>query len=136
MSKTVDLFIQSDQPIEAMADTLGRATGWTVKPGEMPGTWTVTNGEQRADLHAHPYVNDGALTFERYTFALTAQVSGSRLTESPEAVMLRTAADRLRDHHVKTMLVHDLQFRERDGQRSGPGTEAGLDAAGPEAEAS
>ena len=124
MSKTVDLFIESDQPIESVASMLAAETGWPVEPGEVPGTWTMTGGDQRADLHAHPYVNDGHLAFERYAYALTAQVSGSRLTESPEAVMLRTVADRLRPRQVPTMLVHDLQFRERDGRQPAPQVEA------------
>jgi hypothetical protein len=124
MSKTVDLFIESDQPIESVAAMLAAETGWPVEPGEVPGTWTLAAGEDRADLHAHPYVNDGPLAFERYAYALTAQVNGSRLTESPQAAMLRTVADRLRASKVPTMLVHDLQYRERDGQRPEPEAEA------------
>lgn len=124
MSKTVDLFIESDQPIEAVASMLAAETGWPVEPGEVPGTWTMSGADQRADLHAHPYVNDGHLAFERYTYALTAQASGTRLTESPQAVMLRTVADRLRARKVPTMLVHDLQYRERDSRLPEPEAEA------------
>lgn len=121
MSKTVDLFIESDQPIDGLAEILGAATGWPVEPGEEPGTWSVRHGEVRADLHRHPFVNDGPLAFERYPFALTAQVDGSRLTESPQASMLRAVADRLREQRIPTMLVHDLQFRDQSGPGGGCG---------------
>lgn len=114
MSKTVDLFIESDQPIEAVAALLAAETGWPVEPGQPPGTWTLKAPEQFAQLHAHPYINDGALAFERYAYALTARVTGSRMTDSPQAVMLRTVADKLRPRRIATMLVHDLEYRERD----------------------
>ena len=114
MSKTVDLFIESDQPIEAVAELLAKETGWPVGPGEAPGTWMLSGPDHRAELHTHRYINDGALAFERYAYALTARVSGTRLTESPEAAMLRAVADKLRTHRIPTMLVHDLDYRERD----------------------
>jgi hypothetical protein len=114
MSKTVDLFIESDQPIEAVAALLAAETGWPVDPGETPGTWALKAPEQWAELHTHPYINDGALAFERYPYALTARVSGSRMTDSPQAAMLRTVADKLRPRRIATMLVHDLEYRESD----------------------
>lgn len=113
MSKTVDLFIRSDQPVEAVADLLARATGWTVEPADRPGTWSVAGDGQSALLHAHGYANDGPLRFGTYPYVLTATATGTRLTESPETVMMRMAADRLREHRVATMLVHDLEYRDR-----------------------
>jgi hypothetical protein len=118
VSRTVDLFIRSGQAAQDLAASLGRLTRLPVKAGEQPGTWLLQQGEVVAVLRQHPYSDDGRLQFSRYPFVLTARTNGERLTESPEAAMLREVADRLREAQVPTMLVHDLEFRDRD---AGPG---------------
>ena len=117
MSKTVDLFIESDLPIEAMAALIAKETGWPAEPsqeGEQLGSWWVKGPDLTAELHRHPFINDGALAFERYAFALSLRTHSEKLTDSPQAAMLRTVADKLRPHRIATMLVHDLEYRERD----------------------
>jgi hypothetical protein len=124
MSKSVDLFIHSDQPIEAVAAAVERLTQLTVKPGELPSTWIIARDDLRAELRVNPYISDGELDLDRYAYAMSARASGTRLTDSPEAALLRAVADRLHGEKMGTLLVHDLQYRDR-GAGASPVPDAG-----------
>lgn len=133
MSKSVDLFIHSDQPIEAVAAAVERLTQLAVKPGELPSTWVVAKDDLRAELRINPYINDGELDLERYAYAMSARASGNRLTDSPEAALLRAVADRLHSEKMRTLLVHDLQYKDRAPAQSTAldGGDGGGEAAAP-----
>ena len=133
MSKSVDLFINSDQPIEAVAAAVERLTQLSIKPGELPSTWLIAKDYLRAELSVKPYISDGELDLERYAYAMSARASGSRLTDSPEAALLRAVADRLHTEKIRTLLVHDLQYKDRAAvQSTAPDSgEAGAEAAAP-----
>ena len=120
MSRSVDLFIQSPKPIEDVAAEVGRLTGISLTPGSVPGTWALEHGSVRAELHAHPYVDDGDLAFERYRYALSTRTSdGARAADSAEANLLRMVSEALHKARVGCLLVHDLQFRD-GGRPAGP----------------
>ena len=112
-TRSVDLFIQSDKTLEEVAAVLKTATGKDLIEGDAPETLQWADDGVTADLRKHPYIDDGELSFEEYTYALSARASGYRLTETPEAIALRRVADKLRGANVRTLLVHDLQYRDR-----------------------
>lgn len=121
MSRSVDLFIQSTRPIDEFVVEMAAITELPLSPGEVPGTWALAADDVHAELRIHPYVDDGELVFERYQYALSCRVAnGGRATDSAEARLLRRISELLRKGGVGTMLVHDLQFRDR-----GPTVEAG-----------
>jgi hypothetical protein len=114
MSRSVDLFIQSTKPIEEFVSALGRAAGVVPTPGALPGTWSVEKGGVHAELRAHPYVDGPDLVLERYQYALSARVGdGSRPADSAEANFLRVVGEALRKSGMASLLVHDLQYRDR-----------------------
>jgi hypothetical protein len=127
MSRSVDLFIAASGPVADLASTIGRLTGAEPSPGREPDTWLLTVGEVRAELHAHPYLDDGALLLRRYPFALSCRLSGAgRPADSAEVVMLRSVSDALRGEGVPSVVVHDLQYRDAPpaGDNSGGPTPA------------
>ena len=113
MSRSVDLFIQSDKTLEEVAGVLTQVTEKEVTEGSVPGTLVWSDGTIAADLRKHPYIDDGDLSFEEYTYALSARASGFKLTDTPEAIALRRVADKLRGAGMRTLLVHDLQYKDR-----------------------
>ena len=114
MSRSIDLFIQCPKPIEDVASDVARLTGMDLTPGALPGTWSLDEEGVHAELRAHPYVDDGDLVLERYQYALSSRVPNeTRLTDSSEAAMLRLVSEALRKVAVPSLLVHDLQYRDR-----------------------
>lgn len=114
MSRSVDLFIDMEPPIESVVARIAGLGEIGLDPGEVPGTWSIDSGGVHAELHAHPYVDDGELLFSRYRWALSCRVeAGVRLADAPEAALLRVVAEALRREGVPTLLVHDLQYLER-----------------------
>lgn len=114
MSRSVDLFIDLEPPIESVVEEIQRRSEIKFTPGEVPGTWSVDEGEVHADLHAHPYIDDGDLLLGRYRWALSCRVDGgTRLADAAETALLRVVAEALQKVGVPVLLVHDLQYRER-----------------------
>lgn len=131
MSRSIDLFIHCSKPIDELAAEVARLTGVDLQPGGLPGTWSLDREGVHAELRAHPYIDDGDLVLERYEYALSCRVAnGARPADSAEAVMLRFVSESLRKISIPSLLVHDLQYRDRPGP-----AEAGPDPAAP-AEAS
>lgn len=126
MSRSIDLFIRSPKSLDEMAPDLSRITGFDLHPGSVPGTWSLDEGDVHAELRAHPYIDDGELVLERYQYALSARVEqGSRLVDSKEANLLRVVSEGLRQAHVESLLVHDLQYRDREGAPAGSAASPG-----------
>ena len=135
MSRSIDLFIRSSQPIEELAREVAQLTGLTLSPGEDAEAWVLDDGDIHAELHRHGYVDDGDLLFESYPFALSARVvEGTRPADSDEADFLRTAAEGLRRGGAESLLVHDLEYRDRPRRPDAAGsreTAGSAEAGGP-----
>lgn len=121
MSRSIDLFIQCPKPIEEVASDVGRLAEVEVKPGGLPGTWSLDAKGVHAELRAHPYIDDGELVLERFQYALSCRVAnGTRLADSAEAALLRLVSQSLRKIAVPSLLVHDLQYRDRPASEEPP----------------
>jgi hypothetical protein len=114
MSRSVDLFIDADIPIGELAAELGRLTDLTLDPRPDAPEWTLEEGEVRATLAEHPYVDDGDLLLAHYRYALSCQVTtGVRLQAAPETALLRLVAEALQHKSARpVLLVLDLQYRD------------------------
>jgi hypothetical protein len=123
MSRSVDLFIDADAPIDEVAANLGELLGSPLTQGPGPGTWLLQEGSVEAVLSHHPFLDDGELFFSRYRYALSARVANTvRVQDAPETALLRHVADRvLRGSHLPALLVFDLQYRDGpDGDSADP----------------
>lgn len=113
MSRSVDLFVSSSEPIEEVARKAGVVSGLQVEAGE-DGTWTLREGETVAVLGVHRFTDDAELPFGRYRYSFSARVPAEiRPQDSVAGAMLRRLAQRLDECcGWPVLLVHDLQFRE------------------------
>jgi hypothetical protein len=115
MSRSVDLFIDADVPLEDLASALERHAGLPLVAEPDQARWVLQDGDTRATLAEHPYGDDGDLLFTRYRFALSARVSNDvRPHETAEAALLRRIAQKIQQGPTwPVLLVHDLQYRDR-----------------------
>jgi hypothetical protein len=115
MSRSVDLFIDADVPLDELASALERHTGTQLVAEPDQPQWVLQEGDTRATLAEHPYGDDGDLLFSRYRFALSARVSNDvRPHETAEAALLRRVAQKIQQGPTwPILLVHDLQYCER-----------------------
>ncbi len=113
VSRSVDLFIDSDLPLTEVA---ARVTAVTQIPvaADADGRFVVSHEEVHAELGEHRYVDDGDLWLSRYRYALSARVAtDANPKDSAEAGLLRRMAQALhRDGPFAVLLVLDLQYRD------------------------
>jgi hypothetical protein len=128
MSRSVDLFIDADVPLEELAGALGRQLGAPLAIEPDQTAWRLRDGEVEAILAEHPYGDDGELLFTRYRFALSARLANDvRPHDTPEAALLRRIAQKIQQGPAwPVLLVHDLQYRDNP---VGAGAVAGPTAA-------
>ncbi len=126
MSRSVDLFIDLEPPIESVAAEIQRHSELALQPGEVPGTWSLDAGDVHAELHAHPYVDDGDLLLGRFRWALSCRLGpDARPAAAAETTLLRLVSESLQQAGVAVLLVHDLQYR--DQVAAGPTAREGED---------
>lgn len=113
MSRSVDLFFSTLEPLEVVAATIRETAGVSVDPA-LDGTWTVRDGETSVALAPHRYVDDGDLFLSRYTYALSGDVPATaRPQDTPVAALLRQVGSALQQHTSwAVLMVLDLQYRE------------------------
>ncbi|MHB1534779.1 MAG: hypothetical protein ACYC1D_09255 [Acidimicrobiales bacterium] len=126
MSRSVDLFIDTDAPLEQLAEQLGQAIGAQLTPSPNGATRILRDGAVVAELGPHPYLDDGDLWLSRYRYALSARVtSDARPQDTAEAAVLRRVAQAVRQRELfPVLLVLDLQYRD-DGPAVGAVTAGG-----------
>ena len=128
MSRSIDLFIESDLSLDELAGALGGHVGSPLAVEPDGRGWRLHDAGVEAILAEHAYRDDGDLVFSRYRFALSARLPNEvRPHDTAEAALLRRVAQQIqRGPAWPVLLVHDLQYRDRPG----PGGQA----AGPEAD--
>ena len=114
MSRSIDLFIDSQRPIEEVAAEISRLAQIELEPDANGASWLVHEGTVRAALRRHPGPQGGDAVLPYFGYALSAQVDDEiRLVDAPETTFLRLVSETLRHGGVGTLLVHDLQYRDR-----------------------
>jgi hypothetical protein len=119
MSRSLDLFIDTDLDLDQLAKQLGDAAGVDLSRSGDGRTWILRDGSVVAELGPHPYEDDGDLLLSQYHYSVSARVpTDARPQETSEAAVLRKLAQRLRAATPwRVLLVLDLQYRDGD-----PGT--------------
>lgn len=133
MSRSVDLFIDSSLPIEALAEHLRARTGAEFMPSDDPARWRMVDGSLVADLYEHAYVDDGELWLSRYRYVLSTHLAdGVGLLDSDEVLGLRHLAQALHaPPDLSVLLVLDLQYRLPAAGESSPDAVGEPAAGGP-----
>jgi hypothetical protein len=113
MSRSVDLFISSPEPLDVVAATIGELAKVAVDRG-LDGSCAVREGDISASLSPHHYVDDGDLFLSRYPFVLSGRVPATaRPQDTPVAALLRQVGAALQQGTSwPVLLVLDLQYRE------------------------
>jgi hypothetical protein len=113
MSRSVDLFISSGEPLDAVASRIAELAKVEAVPGE-GATVVIREGDTSVALAKHRYIDDGDLFLSRYQYVLTGQVpSTARPQDTPVAALLRHVGCALQQGTSwPVLLVLDLQYRE------------------------
>jgi hypothetical protein len=114
VSRSVDLFVGSDLPIDQLAAQLGSVVDAPFTPSPTGATFVLRDGSVVAELARHAFADDGDLLLSRYRYTLSSRVpAGARPQDTPEAAVLRRVAQRVRERGLfPVLLVMDLQYRE------------------------
>ncbi len=118
MSRSIDLFIDADQPPDELAAALGRVLGSALEKDSATGAWLLRRGDVQASLTEHPFADDEDLPFTRFRYSLSARVANTvRLQDAPATVLLRRIADLTqRQLGLPVLLVMDLQYRDQPAE--------------------
>jgi hypothetical protein len=90
MSRTVDLFLDSDQPLELVAAQLSELLGAQLRPTPDLSRYVVQEGDVTAYLAEHDFLDDDDLPLSDFGYVLSAQVrSAGDIEQGAEAQFLR-----------------------------------------------
>jgi len=133
LSRSVDLFIETEGSLGSVAGEVRRVTGgsWSKLPDD--GSWALVVGEVEARLGAHRYLDDVDLPLERYRYCLSARVVGPvDPDDAAEAALLRSVGAALVHRGGFTcLLVIDLERRAPLGAEDhSPEAREGIDPLG------
>ncbi|HTW09183.1 MAG TPA: hypothetical protein VME46_16880 [Acidimicrobiales bacterium] len=111
MSRTVDLFIDSDQPLEQVAAELSDLTGTQLVPSSDRTRFVLHRDGVTAYLAEHDFIDDDDLPLSEFRFVLSAPVrSNGLIDDSAEVAYLREVNSALRHRaQLASLLVIDLE---------------------------
>jgi len=110
VSRTIDLFLDSDQPLELLAGRLALLTGREFVASPDGTRFAMRERDVVAYLAEHDFLDDEDLLLSQFRYVLSAVVKGTgELEESPEAVCLRSVNALFRQGGAgASLLVMDL----------------------------
>lgn len=111
MSRTVDLFLDSDQPLGRVADQLSELTGNQLVVSPNQTRFVMLDGDVTAYLTEHDFLDDDDLPLSEFRYVLSASVRRpGNIEDSPEVACLRLVNARLRESAgFPSLLVIDLE---------------------------
>jgi len=111
MSRTVDLFLDSDQPLDLVAAELSELIGAPLSPSPDRHRYALQDGGVTVYLSEHDFLDDDDLPLSEFPYVLSAQVRGAGdIDASPEARCLRRVNALWRDGPgLPSLLVIDLE---------------------------
>ena len=127
MSRTVDLFLDSDQPLELVALQFSELTSAQLRPLPDGARFVLQEEGVTAYLSEHDFLDDDDLPLSEFPYVLSARVRGvGDIDHSPEACYLRRLNARWREQTgLPSLLVIDLERPDA--------TDLATDAPGPTA---
>ena len=111
MSRTVDLFLDSDQPLSRVADQLSELTGNQLVESPDKAHFVMVAGTVAAYLAEHDFLDDDYLPLSEFRYVLSASVrSAGDIERSAEVACLRLVNTLLRQNAAfPSLLVIDLE---------------------------
>lgn len=111
MSRTVDLFIDSDQPLERVASQLGELTGRPLIASPDGTRFVFEDQGVTAYLSEHDFLDDDDLPLSEFRYVLsTVARAPDRPEDGPEAASLRRVNALLsQSGSLPSLLVLDLE---------------------------
>jgi hypothetical protein len=111
LSRTVDLFIDSDLPLERVAVRLGDLVGRPLVASPDGSRYSLSHAGVLAYLSEHDFLDDDDLPLSDFRFVLSAVISGcTPIEDSPQLACLRFVNGELRrDGGLPSLLVLDLE---------------------------
>lgn len=112
MPRTVDLFLDSDQPLDLLARELGGLVGAQLRQCPDRNRYVLQAGEVTAYLAEHDFLDDDGLPLSEFRYVLSAQVPGpGDIGQSPPAQFLRRVNSAWRQATgLASLLVIDLDW--------------------------
>jgi hypothetical protein len=105
LSRSIDLFIDSELPLRGVAAEISRITGVAAAECLEGEEWALVSAEVQARLAVHQYCLS--------VMASDApRPADSSEADTPEIALLRYVLDILRRQGVPCLLVFDLQYRD------------------------
>lgn len=113
MSRSIDLFIASSEPLDSVAKRVGEVAKLPILE-DPDGGWVVRDEDTSVTLTEHRYLDDGDLFLGRYRYVLSGRVPPTaRPQDTPVAALLRRIACEVQHATAwPVLLVLDLQYRE------------------------
>ena len=114
MSQTVDLFLDSDQPLAGVASQLSELVGTQLIASPDQARFVVHDVGVTAYLAEHEFLDDDDLPLSAYRYVLSASVRGKgRAEDSPELAWLRHVNSLWESCcGLPSLLVIDLERRD------------------------
>lgn len=111
MSRTVDLFVDSDQPLDQVAALIGDLVGRPLVCAPDGRRYLFDDGEVVAHLSEHDFVDDEDLPLSEFRYVLSAVVrSVTTIDTSAEIALMRMLNAGLRERNLlPSLLVVDLE---------------------------
>jgi hypothetical protein len=111
VSRTVDLFLDSDQPLSRIAEQLSELTGNRLVASPDKTHFVMVAGDVTAYLAEHDFLDDDDLPLSEFRYVLSASVRGAGdIEQSPEVACLRLVNTLLRQGAgFPSLLVIDLE---------------------------
>ena len=118
MPRAIDLFLDSDQPLDRLAAGLGELTGHCFLPSPDGSRFVMRDGEVVAHLSGHDFVDDEGLPLSEFRFVLSTTLPyGAGLESSAEIASLRRVCSLLRrPGGLPCLLVIDLESPDGPGE--------------------
>lgn len=116
MSRTVDLFVDSDQALEQVAAVIGDLAGHRLVKVPDGSRFIFDDGHVTAQLSEHDFVDDEDLPLSEFRYVLSSVVRGAGpVDKSVELAFLRRLNNGLREQTVlPSLLVVDLERPDDD----------------------
>ena len=111
MPRALDLFLDTDQPLDRLADELSELTGRPLVPAPDRNRYVMHDDAVVAHLSGHDFLDDDGLPLSEFRYVLSCAVPfGTDVETSAEMATLRRVSALLRDQGaLSCLLVIDLE---------------------------